>query len=429
MKRRTFLLGTLGTLGSSIRAFGTGESRGMIAFVEIDGLWVRALPDGEPRNLIGGPVSFPQFSPSGQWILFAQNGITSITSLDGKQVRRIGDNAAWSPVSDDLWVRNEDADALELFSARNGWSSAIGTISHASLGVFRPDGSEMIYMAGVQSEATDDASISANLCRVALKDGAQPAILQTTSEEWSPCAWTRDGKSIVYWMQEERSASEASDGNELFLLSASGGKPRSLGVTTLLDPDFVQLSPVRNELALTAGGERNEWHNKRLAVVDLNSVDVRYLMDQDTVGLSPSWSPDGHRIAYSAGPAPASEEQSDLECGCDEASQKRLNELLSKRRIWISDRTGAQPPRQLTSDSRYHDEEPLWSANGQRILFTRSDSAYTDIHTLSSDQKTLWLMDQDGSNPTQVAGPLYVDPDLAGSRRCAFDWFRGAPKP
>jgi dipeptidyl aminopeptidase/acylaminoacyl peptidase len=213
----------------------------------------------------------------------------------------------------------------------------------------------------------------------------------------------------------------------LFLISAFDGKSRSLGVTTLLDSDFVQLSPVRNELAVTAGGERNEWRNKRAAVVDLDSFAIRHLTSEGQVALRPSWSPDGSWIAYSAGPAPAPEEEADLECGCEEASIKRLNELLSERRIWVSDRTGVQPPRQLTSDSRYHNEEPLWSADGQNILFTRSDSAYTDIHTLSSDQKTVWLMDHDGTNPVQVAGPLYIEPNLIGvaDRSCAFDWFRG----
>lgn len=423
MNRRTFLFGGMASaLASSM--FGTGRSLGVIAYVEINGLWVRALPDGEPRNLAGGPVSFPRFSPSGRWILYTQNDVAYVVSVDGKQISRIGYGAVWSPVSDQLWVGNENSDGLQLLSARNGWTSPIATIPDACMGVFSPDGSEMIYAHVDQTGFTTDVQQSTRLCRVALKDRAEPTVLETTTEDWSPCTWSRDGKSIVYWRQEEVSASEGSDGKELFLMPASGGKPHSLGVITLLDSDFVALSPARNELAVTAGSGRYEWSNKRLAVVDLDSFAVRYLINKDKVGRSPSWSPDGSRIAYSAGPAPAPDEESDLECGCDEASNKRLNELFSQRRIWVSDRTGAQPPRQLSSDSPYHDEAPLWSADGRSILFTRSNSEFTDIQALNSDGKTLWLMDQDGANLMQVAGPLYTDPDFAAPRS-AFDWFRG----
>jgi Tol biopolymer transport system component len=426
MNRRTFLFGaTAGALAGHIFGAAAARQLGTIAYVQIDGLWVRALPDGEPRKLVGGPVLFPRFSPSGQWIFYTQNDAGFVVSVDGKQVSRIGNSAAWAPVSDGLWVNNENSDALELFGARNGWASPIATIPGASLGVFSPDGAEMTYAQVDQTGSDADVQLSTRLCRVALKDGARPAVLQTTSEDWEVCAWTRDGKSIVYWRQEEFSVSEASDGDELFLMPASGGKPRSLGLTTLLDADFVALSPNRNELALAAGGGRYEWFNKRIAVVDLDNSAVHYLTAENTTGLSPSWSPDGSRIAYSAGPAPAPEEESDLECGCDEASQKRLNELFSQRRIWVSGRAGAQPPRQLSGDSQYHDEAPQWSADGRSILFTRSDSAFTDIQALSSDGKTLWVMDQDGGNLIQVAGPLYIDPDFGGARRSAFDWFRG----
>ena len=425
MNRRSFLFGAMATtLASSM--FGTARPLGVIAYVEIDGLWIRALPDGEPRNLVGGPVSFPRFSPSGRWILYTQNEVDYVVSGDGKQVSRIGDDGAvWSPVSDDLWANNENSEALELFSARNGWSAPVATIPGACVGVFSPDGSEMIYTAAGQTGTGDDVRQSTRLCRVSLKDAAQPTVLETTTEVWSLCTWSRDSKSIVYWRQEELSASETSDGNELFLMPASGGKPRSLGITTLLDSNFVALSPARNELAVTAGDQRWEWFNKRLAVVDLDSFAVRYFMGEDKVGLFPSWSPDGSRIVYCGGPAPAPEEESDLECGCDEASQKRLSDLFSQRRIWVRDRMGAEPPRQITSESGYHDEAPLWSADGRSILFTRSDSSFTDIQALSSDGKTLWLMDEDGSNLIRVSGPLRADSDFAAYGRCAFDWFRG----
>jgi Tol biopolymer transport system component len=421
-------LGALGgALASSSRALGTTKTLGTIAYVAGGGLSIRGLPDGEPRNLVSGALSSPRFSPSGKWISYTQSGIVYVVSIDGDEVRRIGNvTARWSPVADDLWTTDDNGEGLRLFRARNDWTAPVAVIPGGSLGVFSPDGREMIYTDG--DPASDEDHPVTRLSRVALAGGAEPKIVESTNEVWFPCLWTRDGGSIVFWRQEERSVSETSDGDELFLISATGGKPRSLGVTTLLNDDFLDLSPARNELAVTAGEERNEWHNKRAAVVDLDHFIVHYLHGPDMVGLSPAWSPDGNYVAYSGGPAPAPDEEMDLECGCDEASRKRLNELLSRRHIRVSNRMGSgEAPRQLTSDSRYHDEEPLWSADGSHILFTRSDSPYTDIHTLDSDQKTLWLAGLGGSDPVQVAGPLYVDPDLVdGDRRSAFDWFRGA---
>jgi Tol biopolymer transport system component len=416
MQRRTFVFGALGaSLAPSISA---AQSPGTIAYVEYDGLTVRALPDGEPRKLLSTAVSSPRFSPSGRWILYTDNDIAYVVSIDGKKVRRIADAAAWSPVADELWARNETADSLQLFSPRNDWNSPLAAISKGTLGVFSPDGSELIYAD--QSGRPDDAEMMTRLTRVALKDGAQPTVVAASTGDWGPCIWTRDGKSLIYWAQEEFSVSEASDGNKLLIMPAAGGKARELGVITLLDRDLVALSPARAELAVTDGAGRYEWINKRLAVVDLDTLAVRHLTAENLVA-SPAWSPDGNRIAYSAGPAPRPDEESDLMLGGE-----RLEALFPKRRIWIVDRAGTQPPRLLTSDDRYHDEEPIWSADGRHILFTRSDAPYSDIESMISDNQSLWLAGQDGANPIQVTGTLYIDPDSGGpdERRRAFDWLR-----
>lgn len=421
MQRRTFLLASLGAaLARTVRA---ANSLGTIAYVEYDGLTIRTLPDGEPRKVLDTAVSFPRVSPSGKWISYKENDVAFVVSVDGKKVRKIGEEAMWSPVADELWATSDSSDGLQLFSSRNDWSAPIAMIPGGSLGVFSPDGSEMIYAD--QNGRPDDAELMTRLSRVSLKGGAQPTVLATSNGNWTPCIWTHDGKSLLYWGQDEFSASVGSDGNRLFLIPAAGGKSRELGVITLLDHDFVVLSPTRNEIAVTAGEGRYEWIDKRLAVVDLDTAATRYLTAENLLAFSPSWSPDGNRMAYSAGPAPKSKEQSDeMLAGLD--GGKSLNQLFAKRRIWIVDRAGERQPRLLTSDEGYHDEEPLWSTDGQHILFTRSDAPFNDIESMGSDNQSLWLAGQDGANPKQVTGTLYVDPDAGGpeERRSAFDWRR-----
>jgi dipeptidyl aminopeptidase/acylaminoacyl peptidase len=423
MYRRTFLLSTLGTaLASSMRA--APKSLGTLAYVEADGLTVRDLPDGEPRKVLGTAVEFPRLSPSGKWILYTQNDKAYVVSIDGKIVRLIGDAAKWSPAADELWARNEDVDTLQLFSPRNDWSVPLATIRGGDHGVLSHDGSEMIYSRYL-SGGVDDMLQSTALTRVSLKGGAELNVVTSGDGDWTPCLWTRDGKSLVYWAQDEFSVSEGSDGNKLFIVPVSGGKGGELGVFTLLASDYVALSPTRNELAVTDGEGRYEWIDKRLATVDLDTLAVRYLTPENLAAFSPVWSPDGNRIAYSAGPVPKSKDESDdMLAGLD--GGKSLNALFAKRRIWIIDRAAAQSPRLLTSTEGYHDEQPLWSADGQYILFMRSDQSFNDIESMTSDNQSLWLAGQDGANPVQVTGTLYRDRDSGGPefRRAAFDWLR-----
>jgi Tol biopolymer transport system component len=326
-------------------------------------------------------------------------------------------------VADEVWAGGEDSGGMQLFSPKNGWNAPLASIAGAELGIFNPDGSEMVYTSVDQTGSGDELRMETSLCRIALKDGARPSLLATSDGDWTVCLWTRDAKSIVYWAQDEFSGSDASDGNQLFVMPAGGGKARALGIKTLLDHDLVALSPNRSELAITVSEGRYEWVNKRLAVVDLETGSVHYLTPEDTVGFSPVWSPDGNRIAYCAGPQPLKE--SDVEFGGEEGTT-HVNALVAKRRIWIRDREGAQPPRLLTSDDRYHDQEPLWSSGGTHILFTRSDAPLNDIESLRCDRQTLWLAGQDGANPIQVTSELYIDSDLGGpdERRTAFDWLR-----
>ncbi len=168
------------------------------------------------------------------------------------------------------------------------------------------------------------------------------------------------------------------DGLKMFRISTSGGSARSVGVTTLVHDDMVSLSPKQDYLAISAGGGREEWENKRIAVMDLNTEAISYLTETNMAAVSPSWSPAGDRIAFAGGPAGRSGEQP--------------RGLLEKRRIWISGAAEGSAPKQLTNDARYRDEEPMWSGDGSHILFCRMDRG---------NNKTLWLSDVASGNAVQ----------------------------
>jgi hypothetical protein len=253
--RRTFLLATTASAFAGRRLWAKAVSPGTITYADYGGLWVRDLPDGEPRNQVNGAISFPRFSPSGKWIPYKQGEIAWVVSADEKQVRRISKaDVAWSPNYDELWVRPEDTDGLSLFSPRNDWNVPIARIADAELGVFSPDGSEMIYIDGGPSADDDDTSRT-RILRVPLKDGAESAVIQTTNEDWRLVS----GRATCILETEVILSLGGLRRRSTVPCSGRGGEPRTLSVTALLGPDFIQLSPARNELAVADGKGRLEW--------------------------------------------------------------------------------------------------------------------------------------------------------------------------
>jgi Tol biopolymer transport system component len=59
----------------------------------------------------------------------------------------------------------------------------------------------------------------------------------------------------------------------------------------------------------------------------------------------------------------------------------------------VLDPAGTAPPQQLTEDSHYRDEEPIWSEALSHILFARMDY---------DGYPSLWLMESSGSKAQQV---------------------------
>jgi dipeptidyl aminopeptidase/acylaminoacyl peptidase len=311
---------------------------------------------------------------------------------------------------------------VKVSTAADNWSNAVREIKGAQFPVvFSPDGREMVYGDEVGIGDGDDAERTGRLFRAEWENpDAQPAVL--VSESWVrqlPCAWTRDGR-ILFWRDPDFSGSAISDGLELSAIPAAGGVITKLGVSTLIHDDVLAFSPKGDKLAIGAGDGREDWQGKRIAVTDPERWKPSYLTDDKTSAVSPSWSPDGERFAYSAAPGPT--ERYGVGGG-DEARQ-----LLAKRRIWLRNLTTMDAPTTLTADSRYRDEKPLWSADGKHILFCRMDA---------SDRVTLWLMGAAGEDPAQVAGPLYSDPGDLGVDETwfgyygyihwgrMFDWLRG----
>jgi dipeptidyl aminopeptidase/acylaminoacyl peptidase len=406
MQRRGFLLSAC---ASALCSRAADRSLGTIAYLQADGLWVRDLPDGRPRKVSKGAKA-PCFSPSGEWIAF-----------DGGVVRSDGTAGASLPLGASLWLAQQDAlaiateDGLGLFSPRNSWSAPTATHKGVGIPVFNADGSAFVYGSAVRAGTGPggERMRDGQLRRATLGGTESRTLLSQHLVLPIPYAWTRDSRFILYWEDPDFSASALADGLALFRVPVAGGPSEPLRVGTLVHKDLLALSPTENKLAVTAGLGREIYERKRIAIVDLETLALRYLTAGNASAIVPSWSPDGRRIAYVQAPVPPSP-----------SDNLTARPYMGQRRIWVADALGATPPHPITSDDRYRDEEPLWSADGTHILFCRLDAAGAG---------TLWLMGAEGENPIPVSDSLPLK-NLSGlygygfygyiDWRGAFDWHR-----
>ena len=333
-----------------------------------------------------------------------------------------GQPGVWLPREDRLAIQRDQD--VAVFGPANGWKSPVALWKDAGLPLASPDAKQYAAKRIHQRPSGADGlyRATAELYVASLTAPEKSQVLLANEGDIRPHAWTRDGQSIVYWRADEWSASLWADGINLYPLPASGGAERKLGVSALVHDDVLALAPepAGNRLAVTRSNGRETWVDQRIAVVDLDGREyvtgaARDLTAGNMAALCPAWSPDGRGIACFAAP-----DAGNLGGGA------RTRENLEHRKIWLLDPAGAAPPRQLTGDPRYRDEEPMWSADGSHILFGRMDR---DAHT------SLWLMETSAGNATEVT-PLKIYSPLEGDKdswfgyygyvdwRSAFDWRR-----
>lgn len=223
-----------------------------------------------------------------------------------------------------------------------------------------------------------------------------------------PAAWV--GHSVLYWAASEVSASLLADGLPLWTVSDSGGAPSKTGATALLGGDFLAAAPDGLLVAMVDGCCRETWRGKSLALFDVSSGVLRRLTRPDQAVLSPTWSPDGRRIAFVASHDSGLEQAAKPHrvvrpngAVVDVPPGKRIGVSFGQsqaavrgRRIWLINADGSgQVP--LTHDPQFRDERPVWGSGGDPIVFARVDG---------TGGISLWSVRADGSELALVANGL-----------------------
>lgn len=161
-----------------------------------------------------------------------------------------------------------------------------------------------------------------------------------------------------------RGTMERDQNHEIFSMTLDGGDVRQ--VTDLPDWDtYPAISPDGRELLwrriTPTGGKSESGRNSEVFWMDLESGEMRNITNNQAYDGWPAWSPDGRRIAFAS---------------------NRANAAFEAFDIYVAERDGSNATRVTFGDGvdgRGSWTKPWFSADGKRILCTRSLGTSVDI--------------------------------------------------
>ena len=149
-----------------------------------------------------------------------------------------------------------------------------------------------------------------------------------------------------------------------------------------------------------------DW-NWEIYVMDDDGKNQRNLTNHPDWDASPSWSPDGTRIAFIS----------------DRDGHVRKGGVWTTFEIYVMDADGGNQ-QNLTNDPKA-DSSPSWSPDGKRIAFVSDRDRLLDIHGFPTFE--IYVMDADGENPQNLTNDRHDDWDPSWSpdgKRIVFMSYR-----
>jgi Tol biopolymer transport system component/serine/threonine protein kinase len=355
---------------------------------------------GEPVRLTEAAAddTWPVWSPDGREVAFVRAGSSVyVVPADGGAARlvvdQVGLGVAWLPDGRSLVI----ADAQKPLGSGGLFVLALDTGARRTLtapddGFDRfpavsPDGQRVVFRRMFSDP---------DLFVVPIAGGAIKQLTFDLLPKLGRLTWTPDGREIVYSTQREFG------GAGLWRIPADGGTPRRVA-NTLLFAGNPSLARDGHRLAYT-----ESWVDTNIYVSEGDGA-PRRLIASTREDHSPTFSPDGERIAFISNRTGDSEVWVARLDGSQQTQLTRLARFAGTPRwspdgtsiafdllgagnsdIWVVASAGGTPRRLTTLPEA--DNKPAWSPDGGWIYFSSRRSGREEI----------WKMKPDGSAQAQV---------------------------
>lgn len=265
--------------------------------------------DGSLRTVAGptagGVDASPAWSFDGQWLAFlhtmsigaaeVSNPTLWIVRRGQSVATRLGSDTvntfAWSPTADSLgFLAYGSPSTLDIERLGSGGGLETLTLPNGSGGfAWSPDGSEIAFDGRIPAAMAPTGQMSV----VPAGGGPVTVEYQSDGNGLDLAGWRPDGRGLLFWVDDQFSASAQAGGLPLDSLALGASVPIEL-TQSLVGTEWLAAGP-DNTVAVVVGGGREIWapgRNVDVCSLDRNQCDG-LLIGRGVVGLSPGWTDTG----------------------------------------------------------------------------------------------------------------------------------------